>query len=152
MLNLRCGNAAAFSKHCNIVREAELLRGTDGWRTMEITSVDNDSMTLKNINDTKISSLHKVKTSDMGATMCEDGAEQFAVTWTFYIANLSKDNVLENNFQTLPIPGHSSSIEILPQDLTSKCITILHSLLTITRNKYSRRIATCMPKNNLAVY
>ena len=129
MLNLRCGNAVSFSKHCNIVLEAESLRGTDGWRTTEISSVDTDFMTLKNVDDTKIPCLQKVKASDMGATMCHKANKQFVVSWSFHMVDVGEDNPLENRIQASPVPKVPSSISVVPHDLTSKCITIGNFLL-----------------------
>ncbi len=121
MLNLRSWNTAAFSKHCNIVYEAESLRETHGWRPMQIDLVENDCITLKNVVDRKISSLQKVKASDMGASMCHDETKQFVLSWTFHNVDLSENNLLGNRFQASPVTSkHSSSTAVVPNDLTGK--------------------------------
>lgn len=56
---------------------------------MEIDSVESECVMLKNVDKSKASSLHKLKVSDMGASMCRDEAKKFVVYWKFDDLDLS---------------------------------------------------------------
>ena len=145
MLNLRCGNVMAFSKQFDVIREAESLRESDGWRTMEVDSVDTDYITLKNIDDRKTSSFQKVKLSDLGASVCDD--EMKSVQWRFYDVDLSKEHsqsgIKEDKFQVSPIvPKHSCSTPVESQDWKSKCIIIVSQIVGLFLYLYQHRERT----------
>ena len=127
MLNLRCGNVGAFTKQCNLVCEAMSLLETDGWRTMEIDSVESDCITLKIVGDGNTSSLQKVKVNDIGAIVCHYDMKKNIACWAFHNVILQEEqserNLLLERFQISPNTSQkSSSTAGLPDDLRGKLL------------------------------
>lgn len=103
------------------------LRGTDGWRTMEIDSVESDCITLKIVDDGNTSSFQKVKVNDIGATICHYDMKKSIACWAFHNVDLS-DEQSEQNLLPDRFPDasqKSSSTAVLPEELRGKFIFLL---------------------------